>query len=86
LANLSYLFRAKFAEIVLETNFVELRACELLRIPQPVEKVGAELKVSTNRAPEAPKSPKYGVFEARSGVEALIVGVFQQADPFYVVG
>ena len=46
---------------------------------QPVEKVGAELTVTTNRAPEAPKSPKYGVFGAHSGVEAGIEGVFQQA-------
>src|SRR5215210_1624322 len=46
---------------------------------QPVEKVGAELKMTTNRAPEAPKSPKYGAFGARSGAEAGIEGVFQQA-------
>ena len=45
---------------------------------QPVEKVGAELKMTTNRAPEAPKSPKYGAFGARSGAEAGIEGVFQQ--------
>jgi hypothetical protein len=36
---------------------------------QFVEKVGAELEVTTNRAPEAPKSPKFGVFRARSGLE-----------------
>jgi len=59
---------------------------ELRRIPQPVEKVGAELKIIRNQAPEAPKSPQYGVFGARSGAEADIVGVFQQADPFYEVG
>jgi len=46
---------------------------------QPVEKVGAKPKVTTNLAPEAPKSPQYGVFGARSGVEAGIVGVFQRA-------
>jgi hypothetical protein len=52
-------------------------AYEFPRIIQPVEKVGAELKVTTNRAPEAPIKPKYGVFGARSGVDAGIVGVFQ---------
>jgi hypothetical protein len=45
---------------------------------QPVEKVGAELKVARNQAPEAPKSPQYGVLGARSGTEAGIEGVFQQ--------
>jgi hypothetical protein len=29
---------------------------------QPVEKVGAELKIIRNQAPEAAKSPQYGVF------------------------
>jgi hypothetical protein len=38
--------------------------------------------VPTDRAPEAPKSPNYGVFEAHSGAEAAIEGVFQQAAPF----
>ena len=51
---------------------------ELRRSAQRVEKVGAELKVATNRAPEATKSLKYGVFGARSGVEAGMEGVFQQ--------
>jgi hypothetical protein len=55
---------------------------ELRRIPQPVEKVGAEPKVTSNGAPEAPRSPKYGVFRARSGTEAGIEGVFQQAGVF----
>jgi hypothetical protein len=55
-------------------------ATQLPRMPQPVEKVGAELKVTTNRAPEALIRPKYGVFGAQSGVEAGIEGVFQQAD------
>jgi hypothetical protein len=49
---------------------------------QLVEKVGAELKVTTNRAPEASKSPEYGVFGARSGVEAGIERVFQHAVDF----
>ena len=53
---------------------------------QPVEKVGAELKIATDRASEAPKSPQYGVFGARSGVEAGIEGVFQQAGQFSEVG
>ena len=35
-----------------------------------------------NRAPDAPKSPKYSVFEARSGIEAGTEGVFQQAAGF----
>ncbi len=56
--------------------------CGLLRMRQPVEKVGAEPKVTTNRAPEAPKSPKFGVFGARSGVGVGIEGVFQQAGVF----
>jgi hypothetical protein len=57
-----------------------LRTSDAVGTPQPVEKVGAELKVTTNRAPEASKSPEYGVFGARSGVEAGIEGVFQHAD------
>src|ERR671912_767468 len=52
---------------------------ELLRRAQPVEKVGAELTVTTHQAREAPRSLKYGVFGTRSGVEASIEGVFQQA-------
>jgi hypothetical protein len=51
----------------------------MVKTQQPVEKVGAELKVTTNRAPEAPRSPKYGVLGTHSGVEAGIEGVFQQA-------
>ena len=47
-----------------------------------VEKVGAELKVTTNRAPQAPKGPKYGAFGARSGFEAGTEGVFQHAGAF----
>jgi hypothetical protein len=35
--------------------------------------------VTTNRAPGALKRPKYGVFEAHSGAEAGIEGLFQQA-------
>ena len=62
--------------------FREVVFCELRRWGQPVEKVGAERKVTTNRAPEAPKSPKYGVFGSRSGVEAGREGVFQQAGVF----
>jgi hypothetical protein len=38
--------------------------------------------VSTNRAPEAPRSPKYGVLGTNSGAEAGIEGVFQQAGAF----
>ena len=49
---------------------------------QPVEKVGAELTVATNWAPEAPNSPAYGVFGARSWAEAGIEGVIQQAVTF----
>jgi hypothetical protein len=49
---------------------------------QPVEKVGAELTVTTNRAPEAPRSPQHGALGAHSGVEAAIEGVFQQAGQF----
>ena len=49
-----------------------------VKTQQPVEKVGAELKVTTNRAPEASKTPTSGVFGARSGVEAGVEGVFQQ--------
>ena len=49
---------------------------------EPVEKVGAEPKVTTNRAPEALIRPKYGVFGAQSGVEAGMEGVFQQAGEF----
>jgi hypothetical protein len=56
---------------------------EFPRISQPVEKVGAELKVTTNRAPEAPIKPKYGVFGAQSGVGAGVEGVFQQAEAFH---
>jgi hypothetical protein len=55
-------------------------------MPEPVEKVGAEPKVTTNRAPEALIRPKYGVFGAQSGVEAGMEGVFQQAVLFYDVG
>ena len=46
------------------------------------EKVGAELIVTTNRAPEAPIKPKYGVFGTQSGVKASVEGVFQQAGKF----
>ena len=60
-------------------RFMQYTAYVFLRIYQPVEKVGAELKMTTNRAPGAPKSPEYGVFGARSGVEASTEGVFQQA-------
>ena len=38
--------------------------------------MGAEPKVTTSRAPEPPKRPKYGVFGARSGVEVNLEGVF----------
>jgi hypothetical protein len=38
--------------------------------------------LATNQGPEAPKSPKFGVFRARSGVEVGIEGVFQQAVAF----
>jgi hypothetical protein len=55
------------------------------RIYQPVEKVAIELKVTINRAPEAPKGPKNGVFDARSGVEAGIEGVFQHAASFHAL-
>jgi hypothetical protein len=41
------------------------------------------LKVTINRAPEAPNGPKNGVFDARSGVEAGIEGVFQHAVELY---
>ena len=51
-----------------------------------LKKSALRLTVSTNRAPEAPKSPKYGVLGAHSGVEAGIEGVFQQADPFHALG
>ena len=47
-----------------------------------VEKVGAELTVTTNWAPEASNSPAYGVFGAQSGVKAGIERLFQQAEPF----
>ena len=49
-------------------------------------KVGTEPKVTTNRAPEAPKGPKFGVFGAPSGVGVGIVGVFQQAVMFHALG
>src|SRR5215210_4555864 len=45
---------------------------------QPVKKVGAELTLITNRAPAASRSPEYGVFGARSGVEVGIERVFRQ--------
>jgi hypothetical protein len=44
-----------------------------------VEKVGVELKTTTNPAPEAPKGPKHTVFGVPSGIEAGTEGVFQQA-------
>jgi hypothetical protein len=47
-------------------------ATDAVKTQQLVEKVGAEPKVPTNLAPEASKSPEYGVFGARSGVEAGI--------------
>jgi hypothetical protein len=49
---------------------------------QRVEKVGAEPKVTTNRAPEAPKSPKYGLFGVGYVVEVGTEGVFQHAGTF----
>jgi hypothetical protein len=52
---------------------------QLCRTPQPVEKVVAELKNDYESGSRTLKSPKYGVFGARSGVEASIEGVFQQA-------
>jgi hypothetical protein len=61
---------------------VRLQLCELRRINQPVEKVGAGLTVTTNWAPEAPNRPKNGVCGAHSGFEAGIEGVFQQAVTF----
>ena len=67
---------------MLSGNFRESDIGEVRRIPQPVEKVGAEPTVTTNRALEAPKSPKYGVFGDRFGVGVGIEGVFQQAVPF----
>jgi hypothetical protein len=60
-----------------EVSFTRVR-----RIGQPVEKVGAEPNVTTNRSPEAPKSPTFGVFGARSGVGVGIEGVFQHAEVF----
>ena len=58
---------------------------EVRRIHHPVEEVGAELTVTTRRASEAPNSPAYGVFGTRSGAEAGIEGVFQQADAFHAL-
>ena len=43
---------------------------------QPVEKVGMELKATTNRARKAPKT---GVFGIGSGPKASTKGVFQRA-------
>jgi hypothetical protein len=60
-------------------------ASELPRKSQLVEEVGVELKVTTNRAPEAPKSPEYGMFRAQFGVEASTEGVFQQAEAFHAL-
>src|SRR5215216_7741723 len=64
-------------------NFREPPQSEVRRTPQPVEKVGIELKATTNRAWKAPK-PAYLV--PNSGVKAGTKGVFQQADPFHAVG
>jgi hypothetical protein len=67
----------------LPTNFLELRTREVRRMHQQVEKVGAELEIIGNQAPETPKSPKYGVFGTRSGTEVGIEGDFQQAGTFH---
>ena len=69
-AHFGELRKAQLLGTPYKTRFVEPWQDEVRRKPQPVEKVGAELKIIRKQAPEAPKSPKYGVFGARSGAEA----------------
>jgi hypothetical protein len=55
----------------------------MLRIYQPVEKVGVELIATINRASNGTKT---GVFGSRSEAKAIIKGVFQHAVTFYALG